>query len=58
MEFGRTGVDTKNVEDAIDYFNDTKYVENLGIGIGMILGSVLRDCSHRSQIQEARQGKA
>ena len=31
----------KNVEDAIDYFNDAKYVENLGIGIGMILGTAL-----------------
>lgn len=41
MEFGRTGVNTENVENAIDYFNDAKYVENLGVGIGMILGSVL-----------------
>lgn len=31
----------KNVEDAIDYFNDAKYVENVGIGIGMVLGSAL-----------------
>lgn len=31
----------KNAEDAIDYYNDAKFTENVGIGIGTILGAVL-----------------
>lgn len=31
----------KNVEDAIDYYNDAKYTENIGIGIGAVLGLIL-----------------
>lgn len=31
----------KNVDDAIDYFNDAKCTENVGIGIGAVLGAVL-----------------
>lgn len=31
----------KNAEDAIDYYNDAKYVENVGIMIGSVLTAIV-----------------
>lgn len=31
----------KNAEDAIDYYNDARYTENVGIMIGTVLGMII-----------------
>lgn len=31
----------RNVKDAIDYYNDARYTENVGIGIGTVLGMII-----------------